>query len=434
MNLALFKNRNFAALIFGNAVSMIGSNMQQFALSLYVLAITQSATLFASMVAIAILPRLLLSPIAGVFGDWFDRQRSIVTLNLANGTLVAAFGAIYYFTGSLSIPLVYLMIILMEIVEIFYGTAMAAVTPSLVEKDLLFDANTLKSIINALGGMISPLIAAMLFGAFGLLPIMIFNALSFFLCGINQMTLKIPKTNKAPTSFNVSNFFKDFKEGLSIIKKHKVVQVIIGLGMVLNFALSPIFSVGLTLLVMKTLKANELQYGLITTLASLSMLMGPMFLAPLAKKANVGRLTVSTFIFVAFSIGAIGVVPLLWATGMFASNWIPLGILIAIVFVVSMVVGLCNIAIGTLFDSLVPKEFMGRTASVMNMGLTVAIPLGQMGIGFAFDTLPPAPIFAAVGAIVLLALAYFGKPLIEATQDLDNSKGHGTMTAEEPVA
>ena len=434
MNLSLLKNKNFAALIFGSAVSLIGSNMQQFALSLYVLSMTQSATLFASMLAISVLPRLLLSPIAGVFGDWFDRKTSIVALNLANGTLVSLFALLFFTQGQLTIPQVYLMIIFMEIVEIFYGTAMAAVTPSILEKEQLFDANTLKAIINSLGSMLSPLIAATLLGAFGLLPIMILNAVSFILCGLNQMRIAIPKTNKKPEAINFKNFYSDFNDGLSIIKKHKAIQVIIGLGMILNFSLSPIFSVGLTLVVKDTLQASDFQFGLFSTLLSLSMLTGPMFLAPLAKKANVGRLTLTTFFVVALLIGSISIVPILWHSGLFSNNWIPFAILVGINFIIGMVVGLCNIAIGTLFDSLVPKEYMGRAASVMNMGLMVAIPVGQIAAGYAFDHLPEYPIFIAVSVIVLSALAYYGKPLLEATKPVAKEATNDKMSVATPIA
>ena len=55
--------------------------MQQFVISLYVLALTGSATIFASMLSISILLRIILSPMAGVFGDWFDRKNySIIGL------------------------------------------------------------------------------------------------------------------------------------------------------------------------------------------------------------------------------------------------------------------------------------------------------------------------------------------------------------------
>lgn len=78
MSLKLINQKDFSLLILGKLVSLVGSNMQQFALSLYVLTLTGSATIFASILSISIIPRLILSPIAGVFGDWFDRKKSIV--------------------------------------------------------------------------------------------------------------------------------------------------------------------------------------------------------------------------------------------------------------------------------------------------------------------------------------------------------------------
>ena len=127
MKLNLLKNRNFALLMAGKAVSLLGSDMQQFALSLYVLSITGSATIFASMLAISILPRLILSPIAGVFGDWFDRKRSIVTMDMVNSMLIGSYAVYFYLSGELSIFSIYLLVILLEITEIFFGAAMAAV-------------------------------------------------------------------------------------------------------------------------------------------------------------------------------------------------------------------------------------------------------------------------------------------------------------------
>ena len=150
MKLSLLKNRNFALLMAGKAVSLLGSDMQQFALSLYVLSVTGSATIFGSMLAISILPRILLSPVAGVFGDWFDRKRSIVTMDLINGILIGSYAVYYSMNGSLSITSIYLLVILLEITEIFFGAAMSAVLPSIVEKEDLFEANSLKSMITSL--------------------------------------------------------------------------------------------------------------------------------------------------------------------------------------------------------------------------------------------------------------------------------------------
>lgn len=121
MKRALLKNKNFTLLLAGNAVSLLGSNMQQFALSLYVLAVTGSATIFSTMLSISILPRILMTPFAGVFGDWFDRKKSIVLMDTINGLLIGAYAFYFFMNGSLSVPSIYLLVVLLEITEIFFG-------------------------------------------------------------------------------------------------------------------------------------------------------------------------------------------------------------------------------------------------------------------------------------------------------------------------
>src|SRR5690554_5017792 len=141
----ILKNNNFKKLMIGKATSIIGSNLQQFALSLYVFALTGSATIFASMLAISTLPRILLSPIAGVFGDWFDRKKTIVRLDILNSFIIGIYAIYFYLNNGLSITSIYIFVIILEIVEIFFGSAMGAVVPSIVEKKELFQANSVRS-------------------------------------------------------------------------------------------------------------------------------------------------------------------------------------------------------------------------------------------------------------------------------------------------
>jgi len=102
MNVKLLKEKNFSLLMFGKFISLTGTQMQEFALSLYVLKITGSATLFASVIIVAMIPQLLLSPIAGVFADWLDRKKIIVYLDIISGILVGIFATIYMINGELT--------------------------------------------------------------------------------------------------------------------------------------------------------------------------------------------------------------------------------------------------------------------------------------------------------------------------------------------
>ena len=74
--------RDFRVLWFGQLISTIGSGMTAFALGVYVFQRTNSATDFAWIFLVGMLPRAIFSPIAGVLADRFDRRRLMIASDL----------------------------------------------------------------------------------------------------------------------------------------------------------------------------------------------------------------------------------------------------------------------------------------------------------------------------------------------------------------
>ncbi len=87
MNASKGLNRNYWLFWFASSLGMGASNILQYVLSLYLLDLTGSATLFASMLSIIVIPRLLLTPIAGVLADRFRKNRmmALILLGEAGG-------------------------------------------------------------------------------------------------------------------------------------------------------------------------------------------------------------------------------------------------------------------------------------------------------------------------------------------------------------
>ncbi|MBU3093844.1 hypothetical protein KPL35_17575 [Clostridium sp. CF011] len=65
-NMKLFHQKNFSLLMMAKLVSILGTQMQYFALSLYILKKTDLATLFDSVIVIRVIPQRLLTPLTGV--------------------------------------------------------------------------------------------------------------------------------------------------------------------------------------------------------------------------------------------------------------------------------------------------------------------------------------------------------------------------------
>ena len=82
--------RNFTFLILGQISSLIGNYTLRFALSMYVLEKTGSASVFAGLLALAMLPTILLSPFGGILADRANRRNIMVALDTLSGLSVLA--------------------------------------------------------------------------------------------------------------------------------------------------------------------------------------------------------------------------------------------------------------------------------------------------------------------------------------------------------
>lgn len=402
MNVSILKQKNFLLLMQGKLVSLIGSQMQNFALSLYVLKITGSATKFASVLALTLVPQVILGPIAGVFADWFERKKIIVYLDMLNGIMIGIYAVIYKVNGGLTLTHIYFLVIAMSIISLLFNPAISTVIPTIVKKEELVDANGINSFIMNLGNLVAPAIAGFLFGVYGLFIILVINSISFVLSSISEMFINIPKTNKKPEKINLKSFYVDFSEGIKFIKKKKIMISVITIGVILNFAYSPVFSVGLTYISKQVLKVTDYQYGILEAILVIPMIIAPFFCSIICKKMKYGKILFLDILIQSALVGIMAIVPSAFYLNLFSTNFIPYISLISITFVITLITTIGNMALNIMFQEVVPLSMMGRVSAVLGAGCMAAVPLGQMVYGILFDKIQPW-ICVAITAIILFA-------------------------------
>src|SRR5882672_11112750 len=86
--LSVLRQRNFALYWFADFVSMIGDWLLFIALPYYVYQLTGSALATGLSFILYNVPRLVLSSVAGVFVDRWDRQRILIIANVASALLI----------------------------------------------------------------------------------------------------------------------------------------------------------------------------------------------------------------------------------------------------------------------------------------------------------------------------------------------------------
>ena len=87
-------NKNFIMLTIGQIVSLFANAILRYALPMHVFVITDSAELMGSVMALAIIPMIILSPFGGALADRVNKKWMIVFLDF----LTAAITLLYFWT------------------------------------------------------------------------------------------------------------------------------------------------------------------------------------------------------------------------------------------------------------------------------------------------------------------------------------------------
>ena len=154
-------NKNFTLLVIGQIISLFGNAMLRFSLSLYVLDTTGSASAFATILAISMIPTIFLSPIGGVLADRMSRRHIMILLDCFTGCLLLGFT--YLITRASSLALVAITMIILSIIQSFYQPAVQASIPLLVDEEKLMQANGITVQVNALATLLGPILGGVLF-------------------------------------------------------------------------------------------------------------------------------------------------------------------------------------------------------------------------------------------------------------------------------
>ena len=81
MNPEKLFTRNFIFLILGQINSLFANTILRFVLSMYILELTGSASIFAGLLAVSMIPTILLSPFGGILADRANRRNIMVGLD-----------------------------------------------------------------------------------------------------------------------------------------------------------------------------------------------------------------------------------------------------------------------------------------------------------------------------------------------------------------
>src|SRR5512140_2396655 len=263
----------FGLVWIGQIVSVLASGMTTFAMTIYMYQQTHSATAMAFVQVAYITPFLIMSPIAGVMVDRYNRKLMMMISDIAGGTATLVL-CILYFTGHLEYWQIYVTSAIAGIGTTFQWPAYSAAISVMIPKEQYGRANGMMSLIEAGPGVLSPFLAGALIPLIKIGGILLIDTVTFWVAIGALAVVFVPQPAKTAEGHEATgSFWKESSFGFKYIFAR---PSLLGLQMVFFFG--NLFSgIGFTVLapmILARTSQNTVALGSVESAASIGMVVG----------------------------------------------------------------------------------------------------------------------------------------------------------------
>ncbi len=402
----LFK-RDFTMVVIGQIISLFGNAILRFSLPLYLLRETNSSSLFGAVTASSFIPMIIFTLLGGVIADRKNKRNIMVILDFTTAAIILLFIPMLG-----KVPIVPLMIAVLMIlfgISGAYQPAVQASIPLLTEKETLMKGNAVINMVSTLSGLLGPIIGGILFGSFGILPILFISTGCFVFSAVMEIFIHIPYVKQSDNKSVLRAAGSDLRECLAFVKNDKPIflSVLVILAL-FNLVLSAAMVVGIPIMVVQVLEMSDTALGITEAAMGLGGLAGGIIAGTAAQKMKLknGWITL-----VLCSLAA-----LLMGISLF--EFIPplVGYIIITAgsFGAMCAATMFSVSLFTAVQQQTPPHLLGKIMAVITAISSCSQPLGQAVYGVLFDTLSNMPYTVMIGsAAASMAVALGSKRIFE---------------------
>lgn len=389
--------RDFTLVVLGQVISLFGNAILRFALPLYLLRQTGSPALFGAVGAAAFIPAVLCAPIGGVVADRVNKRNIMVVLDFSTAGLILAFTLLL--DRAPLVPLMVACLMLLYGIAGAYQPSVQASIPLLARPEQLTSANAVINMVQTLSALLGPVIGGVLFGAFGLRPILWVGMACFFLSAVMELFIRIPHSPRAAAGGVLSTVRRDLGESWRFIRRERPVFLSVMLVLALfNLVLSAALVVGIPVAVVQTLGMSDSRLGVTQGAMGLGGLFGGVLAALLGPRLRLRR---GGAVLLAASLTAAGMGAALLPGVPPSLGW--WGVT-AMSFAIMVLSTLLVVVLSAAVQGQTPPELLGKVMAFIMAVSNCAAPLGQAVYGALFEACPAwAVLLGAAGAAALAA-------------------------------
>ncbi|WP_195932352.1 MFS transporter [Turicibacter sanguinis] len=378
-------HKNFNILVLGQIISLFGSSIQRFALSLYLLDLTGSASIFATILAISMIPVVLMSPIAGILADRGDKKKLMVSLDILSAILLI-FYSVIVLNGQDSAWMIAMVMVILSAISTIYQPVVNTCIPIVVKDDQLVRANAIIQQVSSLSNFLGPILAGMLYGFFGITGVITLNMVSFLFSAILELFLDIPHQKSEEKQSFKTVFVTDMKESYRYLRyKNPIVFRMLLFSGFYNLFLVPVFSVAAPYLIKVTFGLSSQVYGIAEGIIALGMIIGGLIITAKPTKFHIKRVHHLLY-FTSISMVMMGISVYLFQNGLSTA---PISVILFTVFgmIIMGILGVANVLSAAYLYQATDGAMLGKILAFGSAFAILCIPLGQILFGGMIEML-----------------------------------------------
>ena len=383
-------HRNYRLFFIGQGLSLIGTWMQNLALSWLVYRLTNSVFLlgvvgFSSQIMI-----MLFSPLAGVIADRFNRQRVII-LTQTLALLQAVVLTILVYANLINVwEIIVLSLILGFVMSFDAPMRQSFVVEMVDDKKDLGNAIALNSTMFNGARLIGPALAGLAIAALGEGFCFLINAISYLAVIVSLLMMKL---NRAPRPKRESHVLREMREGFAYAYRFPPIRYVLLLLGSISLIGMP-YAVMLPVFARDILRGGPQTLGLLVGMSGIGAICGG---ALLATRKNVLGLT--RIIPAAATIFSLGLIAFSFSRVLWFS-------LIAVTLTgFGMMLHMASS--NTLIQTVVEEDKRGRVMSIYTMAFLGMTPFGSLIVGSLASRIGVQLTLTLCGLICLLFTAHF---------------------------
>lgn len=243
----VFWNKNYVLLFLGALVSNVGFQFYHFAVSFYILEITDNNAFIQGVyLAVSGLVYVLFLPIGGVLADRWNKVRIVYITDYVRG-LIVILGAVSLLLANmydlyyLKLVTLFVIAIVFDFVAAIFRPAVTALLRYIVTDDELQQASSYMSSMDSLVAIVGILLAGILYSVLPVSNLFVLIGICYILSALSEMFIRYNHV-KNENPLTLKYIINDFSEGFRyMITKKSLLSICLG-ALFVNFFITPSFN------------------------------------------------------------------------------------------------------------------------------------------------------------------------------------------------